>query len=153
MLRLQPFPLSRSLDHFFSFIKCRTKIPADILFAFFFFGFDGFPGGEDFVGTGYICIPEHVGVPSDHLVPDSRDHVIERENTLFLGNLRLDHDLKEQVAELFLQVFGVARRFVDVDSADDLRRLFDACGFETGVSLRPVPRASVLRTESADDFL
>ena len=94
-----------------------------------------------------------MGVPSDHLVPDPRDHVIKCENALFLGDLRLDHDLKEQVAELLFQVFGVARRFVDVDSADDLRRLFDACGFEAGMGLRPVPRASVLSAEPADDFL
>ncbi len=67
-------------------------------------GLDPLPGFGLLRDVRERRIREHVRMARDHLVADRRDDVAEVEIRRFLGHLRMEHDLQQQVAELVAQV-------------------------------------------------
>ena len=51
--------------------------------------------------------PEHVWMPAPHFFADTGGDVVEIELPLFLGDSGMENDIEQQVAQLFLQVFGI----------------------------------------------
>ena len=97
---------------------------------------------------------EHVRVPTDQLVADSRRHVVEVEPVSRLARqLGVEHHLEEQVAELLLQVrggrpgpaHGLPRQ--PLDGLHHLAGLLHQVGNQAPVGLLGVPRA--LRPQGA----
>src|SRR5690606_3238232 len=82
-------------------------------------------------------VTEHPRVPTDHLRADRVDHVVELEPALRGGELRLEDDLKKEVAQLFLERGWLA----PIDGVDHLERLLDDERAEALERLRAVPRA------------
>ena len=109
--------------------------------------FDLFPVAED-VGGGFGAdVAEDVGVAADHFVVNFADDVVDGEAALFGGDLRVEKDLEEEVAEFFGE-FGVV---VGVEGVKDFVGFFDEVGAEGGVGLFAVPGATAGGAETDHD--
>ena len=61
-----------------------------------------FPSNGLRLGIGDGLFTEHMGMATDHLVADGRDHILEREPARLARHLGVIDDLKEQVTQLVL---------------------------------------------------
>ena len=93
-----------------------------------------------------------MGMPTDHFFHDVAYDIIYREKAFFLRNLGVHHDLQQQVAEFFFQVFRIAGLFQHVDAANHFRSFLNAGCLQCRMGLFSVPRASVFRSEPCDYF-
>ena len=98
-------------------------------------------------------LSEDVGVAAEHLLIDAPDDILHGEEAFFLRNLCVHDDLKEQVAELFLQAVGLSGLCQDVDPAHDLCSFLNTGGLEGQMILCPVPGAAVRRPETGYGLL
>ena len=106
-----------------------------------------FPVAED-VGGGFGGGgAEDVGVPANHFVVDFTDYGRDVEATFFVGDLRVEENLEEKVAE-FLGEFGVVG---GVQGIEHFVGFLDQVGAEGGVSLLAVPEAAVGRAKAGHD--
>ena len=90
---------------------------------------------------GDLGVAEHMRVAPHHLVGDRRGDVVEGEQPGFLGHAGMEHDLKQQIAELVLQ----RRHVAALDRIGDLIGLLDRVGRDRREILLAVPRAAALR--------
>jgi hypothetical protein len=79
-----------------------------------------------------------VRVTANHLGGDPLDDVARREGAVFAGELRQEHDLEEEIAQLFAQRGKVGA----VERVHDLVALLDQEPPQRRVGLLAVPRAS-----------
>jgi hypothetical protein len=89
-----------------------------------------------------------MGMAAHELVHDATEHSGDRELGPFRGNLRVEHDLEQQVTELLAQCVGTAA----LESLQHFVRFFDEIGLERGRGLRAVPRAAAWPTEAVHDL-
>ena len=88
--------------------------------------------------VGRILAREHVRVAGDQLVADASRHVIDGERVPLRGDLRVERDLQEEVAELLAEVVIGAR----LDRVHHLGGLFDQVVQQRRMRLLGVPRAA-----------
>jgi hypothetical protein len=109
--------------------------------------FQEFPVAEDLGGGFGFDFAEDVRVAANHFVVNFADDVVDGEAVLFSGDLRVEEDLKEEVAE-FLGEFGVV---AGVEGVEDFVGLLDEVGAEGGVGLFAVPGAAAGDTETGHE--
>ena len=97
-------------------------------------------------GIGFD-VAEDVGVAANHFVVDFADNVVDGEAALFGGDLGVEEDLKEEVAEFFGE-FGVV---AGVEGVEDFVGFFDEIGAEGGVGLFSVPGAAAGSAEAGHE--
>jgi hypothetical protein len=83
--------------------------------------FEEFPVPEDFGGGFGAGGAEDVGVAADHFVVDFADDIVDGEAALFGGDLGVEENLEEEVAEFFGE-FGVV---AGVEGVEDFVGFFD----------------------------
>jgi len=101
---------------------------------------DAVPDGLDVVGRHVARLAEDVRVAPNELARDRLDHVAKCEGAAFLGHAGVEHDLKQEVAQLFLEVDEVAA----LDRVHDLIGFLEGVGRDGAKILLQVPRASGL---------
>jgi hypothetical protein len=106
-----------------------------------------FPVAKDLGGGFGFDVAEDVGVAANHFVVDFADDVVDGEAAIFGGDLGVEEDLEEEVAELFGE-FGVV---AGVESVEDFVGFFDEVGAEGGVGLFAVPRTAAGSAETGHD--
>ena len=75
---------------------------------------------------------------ANHLLIDTRAHIINRELACIGCNLTLEHNLQHHIAELFAQMIYV----VGLDSVKGLVRFLYQVTGDGRMRLRPIPRAT-----------
>ena len=90
---------------------------------------------------------EHVGMPADQLVADAVDRVAQREVPGLVADLRQEHGLEEEVAQLLAQV---GRRAV-LDGVEHLVGLLEHERAQRGERLLAIPRTAVGGAQRAHD--
>ena len=78
---------------------------------------------------------EYVRVAANQFVVDFANDVVDGEAALFGGDLRVEEDLEEEVAEFLGKLDVVAR----VQGIEDFVSFLDEIGAEGGMSLLAVP--------------
>jgi len=111
------------------------------------FFFQEFPVAEDLGGGFGIDVAEDVGVAANHFVVDFADDVVDGEAALFGGDLGVEENLEEEVAEFFGE-FGVV---AGVEGVEDFVGFFDEVGAEGGVGLFAVPGTAAGGAETGHD--
>ncbi len=109
--------------------------------------FQEFPVAEDLGGGFGFYFAENVGVAANHFVVDFADDVVDGEAALFGGDLRVEEDLEEEVAEFFCE-FGVV---AGVEGVEDFVGFFDEIGAKRGVGLFAVPGAAAGGAEAGHE--
>ena len=105
------------------------------------FGLLPFPGAVQRSGIGFArTVAEDVGVAPAHLFGDGAGDVVEIECAALAGELGVEDDLEQQVAQLVTESREVAAR----DRVGGLVGFFDRAGGDGLESLHGVPRATVL---------
>jgi hypothetical protein len=100
------------------------------------------------LGGGFgFDVAEDVGVAANHFVVDFADDVVDGEAATFGGDLGVEEDLEEEVAEFFGE-FGVV---AGVESVEDFVGFFDEVGAEGGVGLLAVPGTAAGGAETGHD--
>jgi len=112
-----------------------------------FLFFQEFPVAEDFGGGFRVCGAEDVGVAADHFVVNFADDVVDGEAALFGGDLGMEEDLEQEIAEFFGE-FGVV---AGVEGIEDFVGFFDQVGAKGGVGLFSVPGAAAGGAETGHD--
>ena len=112
-----------------------------------FFGFDFLPIAEDFGGVFGVPVAEDVWVAADHFLVDFTDNVVDSEAALFVGDLRMEEDLKEKITEFFGELGVVCA----IKGVEDFVGFFDEIRAESGVSLFAIPGAAVGSAEAGHD--
>ncbi len=107
------------------------------------FGLDLLPIAQHFVGVLRVEIPEHMRMAMDKLFHDARDHVVNREGAFTTPELRLEHDLEEEIPKLFADGRAVSR----IDRVDDLTGLFERVLTQGLERLFSVPRTAIRSQE------
>ena len=109
--------------------------------------FDDFPVAEDLSGVFGALFSEDVGMAANHFLIDFADDVGDGEAAFFVGDLGMEKDLEEQVAELFgeLGVIGGLER------VEDFVGFLDKIRAKSGVSLFAVPGAAPGRAQTRHD--
>ena len=102
------------------------------------FCFDDFPVAEDFGGILGALLAEDVRMAANHFFVNFGDDVGDGEAAFLAGDLRVEEDLKKEVAEFFGE-FGVIGA---IEGVEDFVGFFDEIGAEGGVGLFAVPRAA-----------
>ena len=103
-------------------------------------GFSGLAPGVGIAGVG-----EDVRMSAQHLVTDGRHHVIECEAASFLRHPRVEHDLKQEVAEFILEF----RHVRPLDGVRHLIGFLDRVGSYGGEGLLKIPGAAAVRISEA----
>src|SRR5260370_29427972 len=88
-----------------------------------------------------------MGMPPDHLAMNFANHFGYREAALFAGDLRMKHNLQEQIAHLFRKL-GVVPAF---EGFQDFVGFFDEVGSQRLMRLFAVPGAPVWGAQSGLD--
>ena len=96
------------------------------------------------MGTG---VAADVRVATDHLVGESLEQLGHRELAAFGGDLRVEHHLEEEVAELLAQRLEAAR----LDRLQHLVGFLDEVGLERRPRLLSIPWASIRPTQAVHD--
>jgi hypothetical protein len=109
--------------------------------------FDDFPVAEDFGGVFSALGSEDVGMAANHFLVDFADDVGDVEAAFFAGNLRVEENLEEKVAEFFGE-FGVVGA---IHGIEDFVGFFDEIRAECGVCLFAIPGAAFGGTEASHD--
>src|SRR3990170_4478198 len=118
------------------------------LFVPLFFFFDLFPVCEHFPARLQLQIPENMRMAARHLLDSAGNDVPDRKFAFFLGDPRVKDDLKQDVAELFLDL--LRRTFV--------QRLHDLIAFlkkerlEGQTGLLKVPGTAVRTAKLCHQF-
>ncbi len=86
-----------------------------------------------------------VRMPRFHLCADRGDHIGEAEQTGFLGDARVKHDLEQQIAKLVAQGGHV----VTLDRVGNLIGFLDRVRRDRGEALREIPFAAAMRITQA----
>ena len=97
------------------------------------------------VMAAMLGVAEDVRVAALHLVANAIDDVVEREQSGFLGHLRVEHDLELEVAELVGERVHVLAR----DRVGDLVGFLDRVGRDRAERLDRVPFAAAHRIAQA----
>ena len=84
----------------------------------------------------------------DHLAPDPVDQLIELQTTGFVGQLRREHQLEQEVTQLDRHRRHVAL----VDRGTDLVRLLDQVGAHRFQCLLAVPRTAIRGAQTGDEL-
>jgi len=100
---------------------------------------DLLPFDNDLLGGLQLAGTKHVRVPPDELRVDVTRDVIEREPTLFGGDLSVKHDLDQHVAQLFAHV----RQVATVDRVNELADLVNQAPHERRMRLLLIPGTTV----------
>ena len=111
------------------------------------FCFDDFPVAKDFCGIPGLFFAEDVRVAANHFLVNFADDIGDVEAILFAGNLGVEQDLKEKVAEFFGK-FGVV---VSVQGLENFVGFFDEVRAQGGVGLFAVPWTSAGGAEVGHD--
>src|SRR6185312_9731275 len=82
---------------------------------------------------------EHMRMTPQQLVADGSGHRLEIELPRLAGDLRVEHHLKQQIAQFVLQVQGIAA----LDGGGDLVGLLDGVRRAAGGGLLPIPGTAV----------
>ena len=90
---------------------------------------------------------EDVGMPTNHFIVDFADDIMDRETALFGGDLRVEEDLEEEVAQFFGE-FGVV---AGVEGVEDFISFLNEIGAEGGVGLLAIPWAAAGRAEAGHE--
>src|SRR5436309_8149319 len=90
---------------------------------------------------------EDVRMTAHELLAQALRDVRDIEGTLFVGELRVDRDLEQEITELVAQPFEIA----GVERFQRLVRLFEQMGTQRSVRLLAVPGATVGRTKPFGD--
>jgi hypothetical protein len=101
-----------------------------------------------FTDAADLLVAKHVWVAAHELIADGAHDVVGPKPALRARELRLEHDLQEQVPELFAQLL---RRTV-IDGIHDLVCLLDHVRAQGLQRLLAVPRATVRREQPAHDL-
>ena len=94
-----------------------------------------------------LRVAEHVRMAAHDLGRDGRLHVGEVEYAGLRRELRVEHDLQQQVAELL----GEVGRRAGIERVVDLVRLLEQMLAERGVGLLAIPRAAVGSAQAVRD--
>jgi hypothetical protein len=113
----------------------------------FFGALDFVPADQDFIGVCAVIRTENVRVSADEFFADFVGNGIEIEPVLFFGDLRMENDLEQKVAEFFAEI-GIVLK---VDGVDDFVSFLQKTGSERFMGLFAVPRATVWSPEVCDD--
>lgn len=113
------------------------------------FSFDFFPALFDllfvqarrFQRRVEIASREHVRVAANQFAGDAINHTVEFETPFFPGQLAVIHHLKQQIAQLALQMIKVTA----LDGISYFIGFFKGMRDDTGVSLFDIPRTAKLR--------
>jgi hypothetical protein len=109
--------------------------------------FDLFPVAQNLGSVLGALVAEDVRVAANQFFVDFADDVVDGEAAFLVGDLRVEENLKEEVAE-FLGEFGVVR---GVEGVEDFIGFFDEIRAESRVGLLAVPRAAVGCAETGHD--
>lgn len=90
---------------------------------------------------------EDVRMAPNQFVGNRVDHIADPEAAGFGGQLRMEHTLKEDVAQLSAEVVQVA----GIDGVDRFVGLLEQVPAQRGVCLLPVPRTPVRPTQRSHD--
>jgi hypothetical protein len=112
-------------------------------FSFFEFVpfFQDFGGGVDWAGGA-----EDVRVAADELVIDAADDIVEGEGGAFGGELGVEDDVEQEVAEFLLEEGIIG----GVDGFEDFVSFFEELGADGLVGLLLVPGATAGAAEAGD---
>jgi hypothetical protein len=100
------------------------------------------------LGGGFgFDVAEDVGVAANHFVVDFADDVVDGEAAIFGGDLGVEEDLEEEVAELFGE-FGIV---AGVEGVEDFVGFFDEVGAEGRMGLLAVPGAAAGGAKAGHD--
>jgi len=116
-------------------------------FGLAFLFFQEFPVAEDLGGGFCSDIAEDVGMATNHFVVDFADDVGDGEAAGFGGDLGVEENLEEEVAE-FLGEFGVVAR---VEGVENFVGFLDEVGAEGGVGLFAIPGAAAGGAKAGHD--
>ncbi len=92
----------------------RPRVPGPVLLG----PLDLLPVRPDLVHVLDLEVAEHVRMPADQLVGDVAGDLLEVKSAAFPGQLAVEHDLQEQIAQFLLQ-------FVVVPGFDGVQQLID----------------------------
>lgn len=109
---------------------------------------DDFPLLEHLVAGLEFLAAKDVGVPVDQFVGDGTGNVVEVETVGFAGELGVEDDLQQQVAEFLAQGGMVA----GLDGVQDFVGFLDQIVAQRPVGLFAVPRATVGAAEALHDL-
>ncbi len=110
-----------------------------------FVALDDLPVSLHLLGAGDADVAEDMGVAPDQFGGDAVENVFHGEFPCLLGNRGLEENMKEEIAELGLEVVEAAA----VERIDNFIRLFDEAVPQGAVRLFAVPGA--LLSKSPDD--
>ncbi len=99
------------------------------------------PGAAELRFAGVVGVREHVRMAPYHLLAYRAHHVAELELLHLFGHLRVERNLKEQIAELVTQLFEIATG----DGVGHFVGLLDGVRRNAGKGLPTVPGTAVLR--------
>src|SRR6476620_9308097 len=105
---------------------------------------DRFPVSKHIRRRIGLHIAENMAMPSDEFVGQSFQNVINGEIALLFRHLRIEQNLKQQIAEFPTEL----RPVTIVDCFQDLVGLFDGVGLDGIESLFAVPRTSARTSKS-----
>ena len=97
--------------------------------------FHALPGFGLGGGIGDAGLSENVRMPVGHFAVDGRNHVVEREQTLLLRQLGMEHHLEQEIAEFVAQVI----RLTALDGIGDLIGFFDGVRRQGAEVLLQIP--------------
>ena len=108
---------------------------------------DLLPQVEHLVRRVRPCAAKDVLVAEDHFVGDGARHICDGEFPVLAGDLGVQHDLQEHVAQFVVE--GV--HILAVDGVHGLISLLDEVGAQRRVRLLAVPGTAARRAEDVDD--
>jgi hypothetical protein len=103
---------------------------------------------QDRVRIGAMVAREHVRMSSHKLFRDAARDIFECKLSTFMGDLRMENDLQQKIAEFLLQVCVIA----GLDRRDNLVSFLDQTGSQRAVRLLTVPWTSAGSPQQCDDF-
>ncbi len=101
------------------------------------------------VGIGHLVVGKDVGMAADELFHGLGDGIHQAEITVFHGDLGVEDDLEQQIAQLAAQVVHI----VGVEGRQHLVGLFEEAGAQGFVGLLAVPGAAVGRPQAGHHVL
>ena len=107
-------------------------------------GLELLPVHEHLVGAAHLDLAEHVRVAVDQLLDQPLRDVVDVPPPVVGGDLRVERDLEQQVAQLVADRVGV----VGVDRLEQLVGLLEQMARERLMRLLGVPRAAAGRAEA-----
>ncbi len=110
---------------------------------------DRIPGGNNVGGGEGLGVGEDVRVTTDEFAIDVFVNIFEEKLLSFLGDLGMEGDLEQEIAQFLREVAGIA----GVDGIERFVRLLDDGVAERGVGLLAIPGTPFGRPEVGNDSL